>query len=326
MKAIVYTDYGPPDVLQLKKVAKPIPKDHEVLIKVHAASVNSWDWDQLIGTFQGRLGGLFRPRNQILGADIAGRVEVVGKDVTIFKSGDDVFGDLSGCGWGGFAEYVCAAENALVMKPAAMSFEQAAAIPQAGLLALQGLRDTGKIRQGQKVLINGAGGGVGSFAIQIAKMHGAQVTGVDSAEKQETMRGFGADHVIDYRRDDYTKSAQTYDLILDVVVTRPMRDYRRALSPNGIFVFVGGNTARIFQLLFMWPWHAMTGSKKLVILAHKPNTDDLEYMKKLIEDGKIELVIDKCYPLEDTAKAIAYLGEGHAKGKVVITMTHGDGN
>ncbi len=240
MKAIVYTAYGPPDVLQLKEVAKPSPKDHEVLIKVHAASVNSWDWDQLIGTFQGRLGGLFRPRNQILGADVAGRVEAVGKDVTKFKPGDDVFGDLSACGWGGFAQYVCAAENALVMKPARMSFEQAAAIPQAGLLALQGLRDTGNIRTGQKVLINGAGGGVGSFAIQIAKMHGAQVTGVDSAEKQETMRGFGADHVIDYRRDDFTKIGQQYDLILDVVVTRPMRDYRRVLSPNGILYLSGG--------------------------------------------------------------------------------------
>ena len=235
MKAIVYTEYGPPDVLQLKEVARPSPKDNEVLIKVHAASVNSWDWDQVIGTMQGRLGGLLKPRNNILGADIAGWVEVVGKDVTKFNPGDDVFGDLSAGGWGGFAEYVCSAEKELVLKPPAMSFEQAAAIPQAGLLALQGLRDTGKIRTGQNILINGAGGGVGSFAIQIAKMHGAQVTGVDGAEKQETMRRFGADHVIDYRRDDFTKSGQQYDLILDVVVTRPMRDYRRALCSNGYF-------------------------------------------------------------------------------------------
>ena len=199
MKAIVYERYGSPDDLELKDVEKPVPRDNEVLVQVHAASVNSWDWEQLIGTLQGRLGGPFRPKNKILGADIAGRVEAVGKDVTKFMPGDEVFGDLSACGWGGFAEYVCAAENALVLKPAAMSFEQAAAIPQAGLLALQGLRDTGKIRQGQKVLINGAGGGVGSFAIQIAKMHGTEVTGVDSAEKQDAMREFGADHVIDYR-------------------------------------------------------------------------------------------------------------------------------
>ncbi len=326
MKAIVYERYGSPDDLELKDVEKPVPRDNEVLVQVHAASVNSWDWEQLIGTLQGRLGGPFRPKNKILGADIAGRVEAVGKDVTKFMPGDEVFGDLSACGWGGFAEYVCAAENALVLKPAAMSFEQAAAIPQAGLLALQGLRDTGKIRQGQKVLINGADGGVGSFAIQIAKMHGTEVTGVDSAEKQDAMREFGADHVIDYRQDDFTNGGVQYDLILDVVMTRPMRDYRRALSANGIFIFVGGATARIFQLLFMWPWHAMTGSKKLLILAHRPDTQDLEYLRQLVEDGKIKPIIDRCYTLAETAKTIAYLGHGHTKGKVVITVSHDNGN
>lgn len=320
LKAIVYEKYGSPDVLRLEDVARPSPKGDEVLVRVHAASVNSWGWEQLVGTFQGRLGGPFRPRHKILGADIAGRIESVGKDVTKFKPGDDVFGDLSAGGWGGFAEYVCAPENMLVLKPAEMSFEQAAAIPQAGLLALQGLRDSGKIRAGLKVLINGAGGGVGLFAIQIAKTHGAEVTGVDSAEKLDAMRQFGADHVIDYRGYDFTRNGVKYDLILDVVVNRPLRDYRRALSEHGIFVFVGGATARIFQLLFMWPWHALTGSKRLVILAHSPNSRDLETMKQLIADGKIEPVIDRCYRLAETAKALAYLGEGHAKGKVVITI------
>ena len=320
MKAIRYTKYGPPENLAITDVPKPVPTDNEVLIRIHATSVNSWDWDQLIGTLQGRLGGMFRPRNQILGADVAGRIEAIGKGVTKFNIGDDVFGDLSGSGWGGFAEYVCAPENVFVVKPAEMSFVHAAAIPQAGLLALQGLRDSGGIKKGQKVLINGAGGGVGCFAIQLAKMYQTQVTGVDSDEKQDVMRRFGADHVIDYRRQDFTKNGQQYDLILDVVVSRPIHDNRRALSPTGVFVLVGGATDRIFQLLFFWPWHAMTGSKKLVILPHKPNTDDLEYMKQLIADGKIEPVIDKCFPLAETADAIAYLGAGKTKGKVVVSI------
>jgi len=252
VKAIVYTKYGPPDVLELKEVEKPTPKDNEVLIKVHAASVNSWDWDLLRGTpFLNRLGGLLKPKYKILGADIAGRVEAVGRNVKRFQPGDEVFGDLSECGWGGFAEYVCARENALALKPASMTFEEVAAVPQAAVMALQGLRDKGQIQPGQKVLINGAGGGVGTFAVQIAKSFGAEVTGVDSTRKLDMMRSIGADQVIDYTREDFTKSGQRYDLILDVVAYRSIFDYKRALSPKGIYVFVGGSMAAAFQAVFL---------------------------------------------------------------------------
>lgn len=240
MKAVVYTKYGPPDVLELKEIEKPIPKDDEVLIKVHGASVNSWDWDLLRGTpFLNRLFfGLLKPKYKILGADIAGRVEVVGRNVKQFLPGDEVFGDLCECGWGGFAEYVCARENALALKPASMTFEEVAAVPQAAVMALQGLRDQGQIQPGQKVLINGAGGGVGTFAVQIAKSFGAEVTGVDSTSKLDMMRSIGADQVIDYTQEDFTQNGQRYDLILDAAAYRSIFDYKRALSPKGIFVVV----------------------------------------------------------------------------------------
>ncbi len=239
MKAIVYEKYGPPEVLQLKEVEKPTPKDDEVLIKVHVASANAAGWHLLrADPFFVRLmgGGLLKPKNKILGADIAGRVEAVGRNVKQFQPGDEVFGDISGCGFGGFAEYVCARENALVLKPASMTFEEAAAIPQAAVLALQGLRDKRQIQPGQKVLINGAGGGVGTFAVQLAKYFGAEVTGVDSTKKLDMLRSIGADHVIDYTQKDYTKSGQCYDLILDVAAHRSIFDYKRALSPEGIYV------------------------------------------------------------------------------------------
>ncbi len=318
MKAIVCQKYGPPDVLQLKEVEKPVPKDNEVLIKVHAASVNDWDWGLLRGKpFMNRLiFGLLNPKDKILGGDIAGRIEAVGRNVKQFQPGDEVFGDLSSCGFGAFAEYVCARENALVLKSASMTFEEAAAYPQAGVLALQGLRD--KIQKGQKVLINGAGGGAGTFAVQLAKSFGAEVTGVDSTRKLDIMRSIGADHVIDYTKENFTKNGQCYDLILDFAAYHSIFDYKRALNPKGIYAMVGGSMARMFQVVFLGPLISMTG-KKMGVLLHKANKD-LVFMKELFEAGKVVPVIDRRYPLGEVAEALRYFGEGQARGKVVITM------
>jgi NADPH:quinone reductase-like Zn-dependent oxidoreductase len=327
MKAIVYTKYGPPDVLQLKEVEKPSPKDNEVLIKVHAASINSWDWGLLRGKpFVNRLFfGLLKPKTKILGCDIAGRVEAIGRNAKQFQPGDDVFGDISGSGWGGFAEYVCARENILALKSSSMTFEEAAAVPQAGLLALQGIRDKGHIQRGQKVLINGAGGGAGTFAVQIAKYFGAFVTGVDSKRKLDMLRSIGADQVIDYTKEDFTKNGQRYDLILDVVTYRSIFDYKRVLRPKGIYVMLGGGSwARVFQAMSLGPLISMTGSKKMRILMHRPNTSDLFFMNELFEAGKVAPVIDRRYPLNETAEALRYFGEGNHKGKVVITVEHND--
>ena len=330
MKAIVCTKYGPPEVLRLKEVAKPIPKDNEVLVKVHAASVNSWDCDLVKGKpFVNRLmTGLLKPKINIFGADIAGRIEAVGKNVKQFKPGDEVFGDLSPCGWGGFAEYVCARENVLALKPASMTFEEAAAVPQAGLLALQGLRDKVQIQKGQKVLINGAGGSAGTFAVQIAKLFGAEVTGVDSTSKLDMLRSIGADQVIDYTQEDFTKNEQVYDLILDVVTYRSIFDYKRALSPKGIYVMLGGGSwARVIQTMFLGPLISMTGSKKMHVLMYKPNKkEDVDFMKELLEVGKVKPVIDRRYPLSEVAEAFRYLGEGHFRGKVVITVEQNNKN
>ncbi len=319
MKAITYTKYGPPDVLELKELEKPTPKDNEVLVKVHAASLNSWDLALLLGTSQGRLGAWRKPMYKILGADIAGSVEAVGSSVKKFQPGDEVFGDLCACAWGGFAEYVCARENALALKPAAMTFEEAAAVPQSAVMALQGIRDYGKIQQGQKVLINGAGGCVGPFAVQIAKSFGAEVTGIDSAVKLEMLLSIGADHVIDYTKEDFTKNGQHYDLILDLVGSRSIFDNKQSLSPMGMYAIVGGPNARILQVLFFGKWLSLTGSKKMRLLAHKPNKD-LAFLKELFKAGKLASVIDRTYPLSDTAEAFQYYGEGQAKGKVVITV------
>jgi NADPH:quinone reductase-like Zn-dependent oxidoreductase len=322
MKAIVCTKYGSPDVLQLKEVAKPTPKDNEVLAKVHAASANAYDWHLLTAdSFLVRLGGggLLKPKNTILGADIAGRVEAVGRNAKQFQPGDEVFGDISGCGNGGFAEYVCARENALALKPASMTFEEAAAVPMAALTALQGLRDKGQIQPGQKVLINGASGGVGTFAVQIAKSFGAEVTGVCSTRNLDMVRSIGADQVIDYTQEDFTKDEQRYDLILAANGYHSILDYKRALSPKGICVTTGGSMAQIFQAMLLGPWISMTGSKKMRMLAAKPNKD-LAFMKELLEAGKVVPVIDRRYPLSEVPEALRYLGEGHAKGKVVITM------
>jgi NADPH:quinone reductase-like Zn-dependent oxidoreductase len=324
MKAIVYTQYGSPDVLQLKEVDKPAPKDDEVLVKVYAASINSWDWDMLTGRpFEYRfLSGLLKPKKtKILGCDIAGQIEAVGKNKKQFHPGDDVFGDLCEGSWGGFAEYVCARENELTLKPAGMTYEEAAATPQAGLLALQGLCDKSEIQPGQRILINGAGGGVGTFAIQMAKSFGAEVTGVDSTGKLDMMSSLGADYVIDYNQDDFTKNGKSYDLILDVKTDRSVFDYWRALSPNGKYVTVGGRSARIIQLVLVGSLISMTGSKKLTLIKHKPNKD-LNIINELFEAGKIKPVLDKCFPLSETAEAFQYFGEGHFNGKVVITVEH----
>ena len=306
----------------MQEVEKPFPKDNEVLINVHAAAINSWDWDMLTGRpLDYRLfSGLFRPKKtKILGCDIAGQVENVGRDVKQFQPGDKVFGDLSGGHWKGFAEYVCARENELTSKPADMTWEEAAATPQAGLLALQGLYRVKKIEPGQHVLINGAGGGVGTFAIQMAKASGAHVTGVDSTGKLDVLRHLGADHVIDYTREDFTKNKNRYDLILDVKTDRSIFDYLRALHSDGAYVTVGGKSTRIIQLLLFGPLLAKVVKKKALVVMHKPNKD----MRKIIalfESGKVKPVIDRCFPLKETANAFRYFGMGHFKGKVVIRV------
>jgi len=323
MKAIVYTKYGPPEVLQLKEVEKPIPKDNEVLVKVHASSVNYADWGLLRGKpFLIRLMefGPLKPKNKILGADVAGRVEAVGRNVKQFQPGNEVFGDISACGWGGFAEYVSVPENALALKPANISFEEAAAVPLAAVTALQGIRDKGQIQPEQKVLINGASGGVGTFAVQIAKSFGAEVTAVCSTRNLDMARSIGADQVIDYTQEDFTQNGQRYDLIIAANGYHSISDYKRALSPEGIYVCTGGSMTQIFQSMLLGPLMSMTGSKKMGNLAAKSNKKDLVFMKELLEVGKVVPVIDRHYPLSEVAEALGYLGEGHAQGKVVITM------
>src|SRR5437016_4854225 len=320
MKAIVYTKYGPPEVLQLKEVERLTPTDDEVLIKVQAVTVNRSDWEILTGKpLFARVGGLVRPRRQILGSDIAGRIEMAGKNITRFQPGDEVFGDIVGR-MGGFAEYVCAREGALALKPASMTFEEAAAIPQAGVIALQGIRDKGQVRPGQKVLINGAGGGAGSFAVQLAKSYGAEVTGVDNTGKLEFMRSMGADHVIDYTREDFTKNGKQYDLILDLVAHRSVFAYKRALRPDGSYFCVGGSVATFFQILLLGPWIRITTGKKIHVLAVRPNLKDMVHVTELCEAGKVVPVIDRRYTLSEVPEAIRYLAEGRVKGKVVIMV------
>ena len=326
MKAIVCTKYGAPDVLQLKEVEKPTPKDDEALVRVHAASVNAADVEILRGTWVARFGGPLRPQHKIPGSDIAGTVEAVGRNVKQFQPGDDIWGDLSfPYGYGTFAEYVCVSENALTLKPASMTFEEASTYPQSAIISLQSLRDKGRIQPGQRVLINGAGGGMGTFAVQIAKYFGAEVTGVDSAIKLEMLRSIGADHVIDYAQEDYTKSGQRYDLILDVVAYRSVFDYRRALTPEGIFLIVGGSLITFLQVLILGALISKMGSKELGPNAYDANNrEDLAFLAELFESGKVVPVMDRCYPLSEVPEALRYLEEGHALGKVVITVEDND--
>jgi len=323
MKAIVQHKYGPPEILKLEEVEKPTPRNDEVLVKVHAASVNAADVENLRGTFVVRMVAPRKPKYKILGSDMAGRVEAVGRSTSRFQPGDEVFGDLSPleCSFGAFAEYVCARENALTLKPASMTFEEAAAVPTAAVIALQHLRHKRQIQPGQKVLINGAGGSVGTFAVQIAKHFGAEVTGVDSAGKLDMLRSIGADHVIDYTQEDFTKNEQQYDLIIDVVAHRSVFDYKRSLTPKGTCLLVGGSMARVLQALVLGPWNSMTGGKRVGLGTWRPNKkEDVRYLIELLETGKIMPIIDRAYPLNETPEAMRYVGDGHARGKVVITV------
>ena len=323
MKAIVFTQYGPPDGLKQKEVPKPTPKDDELLVRVHASSINSWDWEFLNGKpFINRLMfGLLRPRpeKQILGADIAGTVESVGTHVTRYQKGDEVFGDLWDS-WGGFAEYACAKEASMEPKPANSTFEEAAAVPQAGVLALQGILKGAQGRPGQKVLINGAGGGVGTFAVQLAKLSGAEITGVDASHKLQVVRSVGADHVIDYKQEDFTTTGERYDLIIDCQNFRSMFDNRRALRPGGTYAMVGGSIPRVYQLWFLSLIAYLTREDRKLCLVAEGANKGLADLKELIEGGKLVPVIDSIYQLSEVPDALRYFGEGRHKGKIVIAM------
>ena len=319
MKAVIYTKYGSPDVLQFKDVEKPTPKDDEVLIKIRAAAVNAYDWHFLTADiFLIRLmgGGLLKPKDPRLGSDIAGRIAAVGKNIQQFQPGDEVFGMVQG----GFAEYACAADHALAFKPVNSSFEEAAAVPMAAVTALQGLRDEGQIQAGQKVLINGASGGGGTFAVQIAKAFGAEVTAVCSTRNLDQARSIGADRVMDYTKEDFTKSGLQYDLIFAANGYHSLWAYKRALTPQGIYVMAGGSMAQIFQSMLMGSRMSEKGGRTMRGVNAKRNQNDLVFIKELFEAGKIKSVIDRRYPFSETAEALRYLGEGHAQGKIVINI------
>ncbi len=322
MKAVVMKHYGTPDVLELTDVATPTPKPDQVLVRVHAASVNDWDWGLLTGSpFMYRVfTAPFKPKVKIIGCDIAGRVEAVGEDVEAFKPGDEVYGDLCISGFGAFAEYACAPETGLAHKPPGMTFEQAAAIPQAGMLAVQALIDVGRIRSGQKLLLNGAGGGVGTLAIQMARQYDdIEVTAVDKAGKLDMLRAMGADHVIDYQEEDFTRSDKRYDLILDVKTTRSPFAYARVLNPQGIYATVGGAPSRLLQVWTLGPMISRMSNKYICLVMLKPNKD-LAYMNQLFEDGKLMPVIDRSYQLAEVPEALRFFGTGDYKGKIIITM------
>jgi len=320
MKAVVYTRYGPPDVLRVTNVATPVPKDNEVLVRVAAVSLNRSDWETLRGKpLYARIGGPFRPRHHVLGSDIAGRVQAAGPRVTLFRPGQDVFGDILRH-MGGFAQYVCVPESTLAPMPAGMTYAEAAALPQAGAIALQGIRDKGQVQRGQKVLVNGAGGGSGMYAIQLAKLHGAEVTGVDNAEKLEFMRSVGADHVIDYTREDFTANGRAYDLILDLAAHRSAFAYPASLVPGGRYLYVGGSVTTLLQALLAGPVIGRADGRKIRLLAVRLGVEHLAPMVELCQAGEIATVIDRRYPLSETPAALRYLGEGHAKGKVVIVV------
>lgn len=321
MKAVVMESYGTPAVLKLREVPTPTPLAGEVLVHVHAASVNDWDWGLLRGKpFVTRvLHGLITPKVQIIGCDIAGRVEAVGEDVEALQPGDEVYGDLSASGFGAFAEYACAPEAGLARKPPDMTFEQAAAIPQAGMLAVQGLIDVGGLRSDQKLLLNGAGGGVGTFALQLANLHDVEVTAVDRAVKLDKLRHMGADHVIDYRREDFTRTDTSYDLILDVKTNRSPFAYARALNPNGTYATVGGDSWRLMQIPIMRPLISRLSGKHVRLVILKANTD-LAFMNELFEAGKLLPVIDSTYELGEVPEALRRFGTGDHLGKIVVTM------
>lgn len=331
MKALVRDGYGSPDVLDLRDIDVPVPKENEVLIRVHAASINDWDYRllqrpplpfRLIGSLLRAVSASAPPPVNILGCDIAGTVAAAGSRVAQFRPGDPVYGDLSRFGlggWGGFAEYVCAPEHALAPKPARMTFEQAAALPQAGVLAMQGLLANGPLQAGQKILINGAGGGVGTIGIQLAKLQDVEVTGVDRAPKLEMMRIIGFDHVIDYEKEDFTRSGKRYDLILDTKTNRSPFEYLRALNPNGTYATVGGVTALALQVVIFGRWIRRTTGKRVVLIKLKQNKH-LAYLSERFEAGQLVPVIDGPYRLSDARDAFRHFAAANHKGKVVITM------
>jgi NADPH:quinone reductase-like Zn-dependent oxidoreductase len=326
MKAVVYTEYGPPDVLQIKDIQKPVPKENEVLVRVRAASVNPFDWHMIRGTpfiMRAMMAGLRKPKEPRVGVDCAGTVETVGKDVTQFKAGDDVFGGKSGA----FAEYLCVpADGGVALKPANVTFEQAAGVQVAGCTALQALRDKGKVQPGQRVLINGASGGVGTFAVQIAKSMGAHVAGVCSSRNVDLVRSLGADHVIDYTNEDFTKHDERYDVIIDNVGTQPLSGFRQILKPKGIYVMIGGGgpdegggigpLGRPIQALLM----SLFISQKMGMMMAKVSQNDLKALADLMQSGKVTPVIDRTYPLSEVREAVRYLETGRARGKVIITV------
>ena len=318
MVAVTHAVYGSPEVIRLREVPKPAPAEDGILVRVHAASVNRSDWEALTGSpLYARMNGLRRPRRQILGSDVAGVVEAVGKDHTDFKPGEAVFGEMESYS-DGFAEYVRTRGRDWAQKPADLTFEQAAAIPQAGVIALQGLR--GRIREGQSVLINGAGGGTGTFAIQLARAHGAEVTGVDNAGKLEFMRSLGAHHVIDHLREDFTRTGRQHDLVLDLVAHRRAGDYARALKPGGTYFAVGGAVATFLQILALGPWLRKTRNKHVRVLVVRRNREDLVHVTELCRSGTLVPVIDRSYPLSEAAEALRRLGAGEVRGKVVLTV------
>jgi NADPH:quinone reductase-like Zn-dependent oxidoreductase len=323
MKAIVGTKYGPPEFLKLEEVDKPVPKDDELLIEVVAAGINKADYILICGKpFLVRLmgGGFARPKNKIPGSDVSGRIAAVGKNITRFKTGDEVFGNLSKSGRGAYAEYVCAKEDNLVLKPVNVSFEQAASVPVAGLTALQGIRDKGKVRPGQKVLINGASGGVGTFAVQIAKSYGAEVTAVSSTANLDLMRRIGADHVIDYTKEDFTQNGQKYDIIVGANGYHPIWKYKRSLSAGGTYVMSGGKGGQLFQALFLGRLMSLTGGKKLTAVSAQMKNGDLAFMAELLAERKVVPFIENIFPLNEAPQAIGYLGKGHVKGKLIISV------
>ncbi len=325
MKAIVSDRYGPPDVLRLEEVERPVPRDNQVLVKIHASSLNAADFEILSGGVWARISGPLRPRNRIPGSDVAGRIVAVGSNVKLWKEGDAVFGDLFMHGFGAFAEYVAVPEDALMRKPDRISFEDAATLPQAASIALQGLLGKRPLKKGQKVLINGAGGGMGTFAVQIAKYYGAEVTGVDSMMKLEMLRAIGADHIIDYAQEDCTKSRERYDLILDTVSRRSIFNYRRVMAPDGLFVLVGGSRYAIFQAMVLGPLVSIASKKKMGINPRSANDEeDLRFLLELNKKGKLLPVIDRRSPLSEVPEALRDLSKGLVKGKVVITVEPDD--
>ncbi|MFY2558661.1 NAD(P)-dependent alcohol dehydrogenase [Corallococcus terminator] len=323
MRAITFYEYGSPQVLKHEERPVPTPGAGQVLVRVRACALNAADWHILrADPFLARLAvGLFKPRYNVLGCDLAGVVEATGPGVTRFKAGDEVMGELGSSNWGAFAEYVCAPERVLASKPASLGFDEAAAAPLAGVTALQGLRREGRLQAGESVLVNGASGGVGTFAVQLAKALGAKVTAVCSARNQELVRSLGADEVIDYAKEDFTRNGQRYDVILAANGYHPLSAYKRALAPGGRYVMTGGAGKQMAAALLLGPVRSLGSSKRMGYLTMKSNLEDLEDLRDRLADGSVRSVIDRTYPFEELPQALAYLEEGHARGKVAIHVS-----